>query len=258
MEYASLQRGLQILHLVQEKGRASATDISRELDVPLSTVYRYIAVLRESGFAIEVDGTLVPSERLAEGWSDISHLVRLANPILHALRTEMGMTSILAVRVHTVALCLAVAYAHPQHRISFRRGQMRSLHAGATALPLLAHAPDSIVKEVLSRGYRGYTAATLSPAQLAHELERVRTNAFAVSLGQTTAGMMGIGVPVIVNGACVASLSLVDEINTKHGTEEEIVAALKAAAADLGRKIARGEDADYGPSPWTSTTSTNL
>ncbi len=247
MEYSSLQRGLQILELVQEKGRASATEISHKLDLPLSTVYRYIAVLRESGFAIEVDGTLVPTERLAEGWSDSSNLVRLANPTLHALRTEMNMTSILAVRVHTVALSLAVAYAHPQHRISFRRGQMRSLHAGASALALLAHAPDSIVKEVLSRGYRGYTAATLSPAQLAHELERVRTNGYSISVGQTTAGMMGFGVPVIVHGACAASLSLVDEVGSKHDSEQEIVDALKSTASELGRKIMLGEEASDAP-----------
>lgn len=240
MEYGSLKRGLQILKLVQDLGRGSAADISRELGVPLSTVYRYLAIIKESGFAVEVDGGLVPSERLAEGWSDTSNLVRLAAPILHRLRAETEMTAVLAVRVHTAALSLEVSYAHAQHRISFRRGQMRSLHAGASALALLAHAPDPIVKEVLGRGYRGYTAATLGPAALAHELERIRTTRYAISIGQTTPGMMGIAVPVIANGTCIASLSLVDEIASKHADEAELVAALHAAAEELASTI--GQD----------------
>ena len=243
-EYASLQRGLQILKLVQNLGRASASDISRMLGVPLSTVYRYIGILKESGFAIEIDGALVPSERLAEGWSGTSNLVRLASPILNRLRTDTEMTSVLAVRIHTAALCLDVSYAHAQHRVAFRRGQMRSLHAGATALPLLATAPQPIIREVLTRGYRGYTSATLSPGELAHELERIRSMGHAVSLGQTTPGMMGVGVPVFSNNACIASLSLVGEARTQTAPVEVLVAALHAAAGQLSRAIAEGEYGD--------------
>lgn len=233
MAYGSLKRGLEMLKLIQDLGRGSAAEISERLDVPLSTVYRYLAIIKESGFAVEVDGGLVPSERLTERWSDSSNLVRLAAPILHRLRAETDMTVVLAVRVHTAALSLEVSYAHAQHRIAFRRGQMRSLHAGASALALLAHAPDAIVKEVLSRGYRGYTAATLGPAALAHELERIRTNRYSVSTGQTTPGMMAIAVPVFANGTCIASLSLIDEVSAKPVDEPALVEALQVAAAEL-------------------------
>lgn len=233
-EYSSLQRGIQILTLVQDQGRASAAEISELLNVPLSTVYRYINVLKESGFAIGVEGTLVPSERLSEGWSEKSNLVRLAAPILQRLRTDTQMTSMLAVRVHTAVLCLDVSYVHPQHRVAYRRGQMRNLNAGATALALLAHAPQSIVAEVLTRRYRGYTAATLDSAELIHELERIRIEGYAVSHGQTTPGMMGIGVPVFVNNSCIASVSLVDEERRHTNAREEgCVAILRAAAGQL-------------------------
>lgn len=237
----SLRRGLEILKLVQDHGRGSAAEISAELGVPLSTVYRYLATIKDSGFAIEVDGGLVPSERLAEGWSDSSNLVRLASPILLQLRVETTMTAVLAVRVHTAALCLAVVYAHAQHRISFRRGQMRGLHAGASALALLAYAPDEIVRTVLGHGYRGYTAATLSPAELAHELERIRTRRFVSSFGQTTPGMMGVAVPVIANGQCIASLSLVGEAARHSHAGEELAEPLQAAAQELVASIGKDE-----------------
>jgi DNA-binding IclR family transcriptional regulator len=240
MEYASLRRGLEILKLVQDLGRGSAAEISAHLGVPRSTVYRYLTMIKESGFAVEVDGGLVPSERLAEGWSDSSNLVRVAAPVLRQLREDLAMTAVLAVRVHTAALSLDVCYAHAQHRISFRRGQMRGLHAGASALALLAYAPDQIVRSVLERGYRGYTAATLSPAQLAHELEQIRTRQFATSRGQTTPGMMAAAVPIMMSGLCVASLSLVDEMS-RRPAGDELAQPLHAAAAELAAAIEQDE-----------------
>lgn len=243
-EYSSLQRGLQILKLVQNLGRASASDISRMLEMPLSTVYRYIGILKDSGFAIDVEGTLVPSERLAEGWSNSSNLVRLAAPILRRLRIDTNMTSMLAVRVHTAALCLEVSYAHPQHRVAFRRGQMRSLHAGATALSLLAYAPQSIIDEVLGRSYREYTAATLSSGELAVTLKRIRRDGYATSHGQTTPGMKGVGVPIFVNNSCIASLSLVDEDREGAPPQELLVSILKATAQQLADAITVDEYGD--------------
>lgn len=250
VEYSSLQRGLQILKLVQNHGRVSASDISRILGMPLSTVYRYVNILKASGFAIDVEGTLVPSERLAEGWANSSNLVRLASPILQQLRLDTNMTSMLAVRVHTAALCLDVCYAHPKHRVAFRRAQMRSLHAGATALSLLAYAPQNIVDEVLGRRYREYTAATLSSGELAVALKHVRQDGYAVSQGQTTPGMRGVGVPVFVNNSCIASISLVGEDRDGAPSTEALVGMLQARAQQLSSMISVDEYGDaFGSFP---------
>jgi len=239
-EYSSLNRGLEILSLVRSAGRMRAADLSEKLDIPLSTVYRYLAVLRESGFAVEVDGYLLPSNLLAEAGNESEHLVEYCRPVLRRMREQTTLTAILAVRIHTAAVCLDVSYAHPQHKISFRRGQVRALYAGGSAQPLLAFAPASTVREVLDTDFRRYTAATPSPSEVEQQLKRIRSDGYAVSHGHLTPGMVAVGVPVIVDGRCLCSLSLVGEtvtlanidtlVETLRGGTRELLARMPSQA----------------------------
>jgi DNA-binding IclR family transcriptional regulator len=234
--YSSLNRGLQILRLVQEAGRLRVAEIARRLDIPTSSVYRYVITLRESGFLIDVDGYIVPSARLAEHGDESSHLVRYAEPVLRRLRDQTTMSAILAVRIHTAAVCLEASFAHPKHKISFQRGQVRALNAGGSALPLLAFAPQSVVRDVLKAEIRPYTAATPNRREIEREIEHVRTAGYSVSYGHLTPGMAAVGVPVIVDGRCLCSLSLVGEAPFATPVEE-VVQLLREGARELLARI---------------------
>lgn len=239
-EYSSLHRGLKILALLQEEGRLRTGTISERLGIPLSTAYRYAAVLCKSGFAVETDGYLIPSSRLTEPGRESEHLVQYSAPVLHRLRDQSSFTAVLAVRVHTAALCLEAVVAHPRHRISFQRGRIRGLHAGASALPLIAFAPRSVLREVLGADLRRYTAATLDQAALEKEVRRIRSDGYAVSHGQVTPGMIGVGVPVLVDGRCLCSLSLVGDaqcavridelVELLNGGVQELLARMSTSA----------------------------
>ncbi|GAB2563526.1 IclR family transcriptional regulator [Leucobacter ruminantium] len=236
-QYQSLQRGLQILQIVQDRGRMLISEVSEELGIPLSTVYRYATVLKQSGFALEIDGYLIPGERLTEHSEHSPHLVSLASTVLKRLRVESGMSAVLAVRVNITAMCLAAELAHPRHRVSFSPGVVRSLYAGATALPLLAHAPDRVVRELLETELRPYTNATLTPEIVAPYLEQVRREGFAVSYGQVTPGMTGVGVPVLLDGKCLCSLSLVGGEYLGTDGLDQAVTLLKQGATELVARL---------------------
>lgn len=242
--YRSLQRGLQVLTLVQEQGRVRISEIGSQLSMPLSTVYRYVNALDNSGFAHENDGYLVAGERLAETTPDSPHLVQMAAPVLRRLRRETGLTAVLAVRVHITAVCLDVSYAHPQHRVSFGRGQIRSLYAGASALALLAYAPQKVVRELLSGDLHSYTTATLTQEMLDPYLRQVRAEGHAVSYGQITPGMMGVGVPVLVGGECLCSLSLIGEQQHLADSVGSAVEALRAGAKELVESLPSNTEND--------------
>ena len=215
-------------------------DVSKKLDLPLSTVYRYVVILRDSGFIIDIDGYLIPSDKLAEAGDDSEHIVRYAEPVLRRLRDETKMTAILAVRIHAAAVCLEASFAHPKHKISFQRGQVRTLSAGGTALPLLAFAPSSVLREVLGNEVRPYTSATPKRVDLDVELERVRTEGYSVSYGHLTPGMCAVGVPVIVDGRCLCSLSLVGEAPLAMEVGEAVKLLREGAREMLARMPSRG------------------
>ncbi|MDR2565547.1 MAG: helix-turn-helix domain-containing protein [Bifidobacteriaceae bacterium] len=235
--YQSLKRGLAILATIQDVGPMRTAEIATRLGTPLSSTYRYVSVLSEAGFAVEVDGVLVPSDRLTSPNEGPQHIVRACGPVLRGLRNLTGLTAALAVRVHTVALCLEVVFAHPQHRISFHRGQSHGLHAGGSALPLLAFAPRTIIREIAAAPLRRFTAHTPTREDLAELLPQIRRDGYAISHGHLTPGMSGFGVPLLVDGRCLCALSLIGD-STALARAEELVGALKRAAAELLARLA--------------------
>lgn len=66
------------------------------------------------------------------------HLVIFAAPLLRRLAASSGLTSLLTVRVNTLALTLDGVHAGRFGSPVFRVGETRPLYAAASATPLLA------------------------------------------------------------------------------------------------------------------------
>jgi DNA-binding IclR family transcriptional regulator len=228
----SLIRGLEILEIVQHNARMRPQGIADGLRLPLSTVYRYLKTLKATGYLIEVDGHVMPSQKLAEPDNSATHLVRYAAPALRKLSAATQMTSVLTVRVHVAALCLDSVAVHPKHRISYQPGEVRALYAGASALPLLAYAPEPVLREILDGDLRRFTSATPDREGIIRAVERTRRQGYAVSEGYLTPGMAGFGVPVIVGGKCMCAISLIGEMQSLT-RQETIVDTLKSFTGQL-------------------------
>jgi DNA-binding IclR family transcriptional regulator len=238
---SALARGLQILDLAQERGRLKAHDVARELDLPVSTAYRYLRQLREAGYLVELDGYILPSERFADpdpGHAP-AHLARSASPVLARLRQQMNASAVLTVRVWTAALCLDVSLAPTRYRrLTLHQGAVRALYAGASVTPLLAFAPPAVVKEVLNGNLRRFTSSTPSQGELRDELARIREDGYAFSHGALDPGLAAVGIPVLVDGRCLCALSVVGD-ERALAVPGPAVAALREAAAELLARIPR-------------------
>jgi len=228
----SLTRGLDILQLVRALGRLSARDISLQLDLPLSTVYRYLGPLKDAGFLVSDGPDIVPGNGLADPEEQTEQLGRYVAPILRRMRDESSMTAIMAVRVHAAAVCIEVAFAHSKHQISFQRGQVRALYAGGSALPLLAFSPHSVMSQVLEHEFRRYTSSTPTRCDIAELVENVRTQGYSYSREHLTPGMVAVGIPVNFGGRCVSSLSLVGEIHALASVKDA-VESLRSGRTEL-------------------------
>jgi DNA-binding IclR family transcriptional regulator len=228
----SLVRGLEILEIVRRNARMRPQEIADGLKLPLSTVYRYLKTLKATGYLIEVDGQLVPSGRFAEPDDGGSHLVRYASPVLKRLMAATQMTAVLTVRVHAAALCLDSVAAHPKHRISYQRGAVRALYAGASALPLLAFAPEPILRVVLDGELRRFTSSTPDREGVVKAVERTRRDGYVISEGHLTPGMVGFGMPVIVGGRCMCAISLIGDMRMLT-RQDAMLQALRSSVQEL-------------------------
>lgn len=237
--YESLRRGLQIVSLIQDHGRLTVAELAAAVSLPLSTVYRYVAALRDSGFVVDDDGHLVPGTRMAEPSDENTHLIGVARPLARRLRDLTDLTVLIVVRVHTMALCLDWAPSRRGHRIFFGRGQIRPIAAGGSALPLLAFAPQHVIDMVLGRIARGQTAASPTAEQLATLLPRIRDEQVSISRGHITPGLTSIGVPVLIGGKCLCAISLVGEDNElpTGSVLDARIEQVKVAAAEMASAL---------------------
>ncbi|EMY33302.1 IclR family transcriptional regulator [Arthrobacter crystallopoietes BAB-32] len=238
---AILSRGLALLHLVSFASGISMRELSEQSGIPLATTYRVVGQLVAAGFVVEHEGLIHAGTRMAPaGTNETPHLVEFARPSLHMAAMKSGLTAVLTVRVHTLALCLDVAASRGAQSASFRIGETRPLYAGASATPLLAFAKPDVINRVLAGSLKRYTAQTPDEATLREKLERVRAVGYDITRGEVQPLWTGIGLPVLQNNEPICCLSLVGPSSGIRETEPYL-ALLREAAAELAASLPGGD-----------------
>jgi DNA-binding IclR family transcriptional regulator len=249
MSLTSLQRGLEMLTKVTRLGPMRVDEIAAALDMPISTAYRYVKLFKEADFLYEIDGVysagLMISSR--DEQTQKQHIVEMAAPIMTRLRQSTNETVILTVRVQAAALCLERLPAGRSSMLSFYRGSVRPLYAGASATALLAYAPADVIASVQTGSMRRFTALTPSPERLGQILSAVRSSGYAVSEGEVDPFMVGVAAPVFRHGHCICVLSVAGRQSSLQGQRlDDVVEQVCAATAELGPAL----ESDAGSAAW--------
>lgn len=211
-EDTSFARGLRLLLTVADRGQVRADELSAVLEMPASSVYRYLRTLQEFGFLDRRDGRYQLGPRLLIGTgSNVSSqlLIRVGEPILQTLVDETGETALILRRIGLSAVCLTqVSSSHPL-RVEFDVGGMTPLYAGAMGRVLLAYAPAEILEEVVAAGLRPLTSHTPDEALLRASLVEVRASGTATSEGEVVSGSVAVAVPIMGQDGIVGSLAVI-------------------------------------------------
>lgn len=210
-EDTSFACGLRLILTVADRGELRADELSSVLEMPLSTVYRYLRTLTEFGFTDRRDGRYRLGPRLSIGSGSkvtSQRLVRIADPVLRLLAEETGESAIVMRRVALSAVCLHQVEAREPLRVSIEPGTMAPLYAGAPARVLLAFAPPDVLEEVVLAGLQPLTPETPTEAVLRDGLEQIVRTGFATSEGEFIGGSVAISVPIIRDDGIVAALAV--------------------------------------------------
>ena len=209
-EDTSFARGLRLILTVADRGELRADELSTVLEMPLSTVYRYLRTLTEFGFIDRRDGRYRLGPRLSIGSGSkvtSQRLVRIADPVLRLLAEETGESPLVMRRVALSAVCLHQVEARDPLRVSIEPGTMTPLYAGAPARVLLAFAPPEIIEEVVA-GLLPLTPETPTEEVLRDGLAEIVRTGFATSEGEFIAGAVAIAVPILRDDGIVAALAV--------------------------------------------------
>ncbi|HET8559607.1 MAG TPA: IclR family transcriptional regulator C-terminal domain-containing protein [Marmoricola sp.] len=238
----SFSRGLDVLIAVARNGEASVPELANELDLPQSTVYRYIRSLRDYALVEESQGVYVPGWRLmdiAGHHLTYTKLAELGGEFLRTLTYQTSETAVLAVRAGSHAICLRQSVSPLADRHAFRINQLLPLHAGAGSRVLLAYAPRAIVDITLSHLTR-YSDNTPSPERLLELLARTRREGFTLSLGEFQEGAVAVAVPVFAAAELVCSLTVAGPRERCDNDEwkRRALRLLRSAADELATALA--------------------
>jgi len=210
-EDTSFARGLRLLLTVADRGQARADELSAALEMPTSSVYRYLRTLQEFGFLDRRDGRYQLGPRLLIGTgSNVSSqlLIRIADPILRTLVDETGETAVVLRRIGLSAVCLQQVSSSQALRVELELGGMTPLYAGAMGRVLLAYAPSEILDEVLAAGLTPLTPDTPDEALLRSGLAEILVSGDATSEGEVISGSVAVAVPIMGKDGIVGSLAV--------------------------------------------------
>lgn len=234
-EDTSFARGLRLLLTVADRGEVRADELGALLDMPLSTVYRYLRTLGEFGFIDRHGGQfrLGPSLHIGTGANvSAERLIRHADAALRMLVQETGETAAVVRRIGLSCVCLHEVESDESLRVTLPPGTMSPLYAGAPGRVLLAFAPAEVLDEVLGQDLLRITGSTPTEDELRAGLGGIVMTGMAMSEGELIDGSLAIAAPLFREDGIVGAIALL-------GPAFRCDAAWQARAGRLLQEAAR-------------------
>ena len=132
----------------------SARDLADATGIPLPSMYRYIALLREMGLlvgddrgAYRLSARLITLARAAEAAESI---IEIADPIMRDLMNDCGETVILVRLIARTPVCVHRVESSHHLRATFEPGQTLPLERGASARVLMSGLSQQLRNELLA------------------------------------------------------------------------------------------------------------
>jgi IclR family acetate operon transcriptional repressor len=205
MEMKSVTRSLRILEAVAQHQPVTVGELTKLFGLPKSTVQRTLVTLAEAGWLRanrkdttrwEIGARVLAVRPAALQGSSLfaaarEPMVRLRDTVNETIHLSVPDALQCMVVVDRVDCSHAVRTFHTV-------GDTSPLHATATGRAVLAHLPKQDVEELITQGLERYSDTTpTDPDELRAELDRIRTDGYAVNRNQYRPDVCAIAAPVL-------------------------------------------------------------
>ncbi|MBU2668171.1 IclR family transcriptional regulator [Actinoplanes bogorensis] len=231
-----------LFSFTEENHTQSVNDLAAYLGAPVSTVYRYVGLLREFGILEEAERGRYQVSMRAVGLARAARaaaggVAAIARPYLDQLARETGETALIVKRIGHSVVAVDIAESHQAVRLRFERGALMSLHQGAAARLLLATMPPA-QRQAYYRAVRGTTGEIAGLPDEA-ELRAVAAQGWAESFGQVEEGIWGCSAAIFDGGEMVAALAVAGPLYRLFDTRrQDIISAVRRVADEINDDLA--------------------
>jgi DNA-binding IclR family transcriptional regulator len=239
-------------YLADSREGRSLSEISRELDLPLSSTHDLLHTMAAARIITNEDrryrlGPVALS--LAMRLTEAIDIRRIARPHLTELVERIEDDVYLAVRVNGSVMYVDRYPGKRQVQVTIRLGQPLYLHSTAVGKLYAALNPE-LEAWTLERKLPRLTEYTITdPEELARTFSQIRSKRVSISHQESFEGILGIAVPVTdsdghMHAAIHVSLLLTRALDDRLA---QLVAELQHAARGIGQEL-HGASADALPS----------
>ena len=241
---AATDRSLSVLKLFSlEKPTWTAEEVSTELQVSMSTAYRYLLALEAVGL---VTTARAGKYILGPAIIQLDRQIQLTDPLLAAARPVMQKIAEFGPDSSVVLLCrsysesvLCMHQVHtkgPQLFVSYERGRPMPMFRGATSRIILAYQPTRLLKALYAKHEKeiGDSGIGQTWEEFRAAMSKLRKAGHVVSHGEIDRGRTGIGA-VLLNEdrSVIGGLSYV----IPEGTDAKLIPFLASVIQAGAREI---------------------
>jgi DNA-binding IclR family transcriptional regulator len=211
----SLERGLDILELLGERGVVRLGEVIKELSTSRATAFRMLATLQNRGYVEHVRAERVyrlgPALRTLAARSDTASLLDLAAPAMEHLRSSTAETVNLALLRRGRIVYASILEGVHALRMAATIDQEVPVHAAALGKAILASLPaDQREAFLRPEPYRALTRRTITRRHdLEQELALTSARGYAVDDEEAEVGAACLAAPILgSDGLPVGAISV--------------------------------------------------
>ncbi|MCM3569253.1 IclR family transcriptional regulator [Neobacillus mesonae] len=213
----SVSRALDIIHIVGlNRDGIGVTEISNQMDINKSSVYRILSTLVQYGYMEQDPET--GRYKLGYKFLDISSklldsidLRSEAKPFLRELEQETNEVIHLVVFDRGEVVYIEKLEGNETLRMHSKVGKRAPMHCTSVGKAIMSHLPTSVVLEILERkGMPKHTDKTITDQDsLLKELMKVKQKGYALDMEENEYGIRCIAAPIFDHaGNVCASISI--------------------------------------------------
>jgi IclR family mhp operon transcriptional activator len=215
----ALQRGFQVLEVLNAHNGSTLTEVTRHTELPKATTYRILENLHRVGYVVrdKADGRYrltIMVRRLSRGFDDKAWLTDIARPILQ----ELGRKVVYPVSISTLYGTSMLARETTDHQSAlaldqYSAGTLLPLFKSASGKVHIAYCPDeerTTLIELLKKSADPDHKLSHDAYFIEQLIKEVREQGYALGLKQKTQAQgktSALAVPVFGAGNLLASLS---------------------------------------------------
>ncbi|MDP2514824.1 IclR family transcriptional regulator [Photobacterium damselae subsp. piscicida] len=224
-----------LIHIAASNKPLHAQQLSNETGMPISSLYRYLALLRDWNLVEENHSQNTYSAgpaalQLQRNFHTHSPLPDGVRPVLKRLQQQTGEMSAYMVPVGFNALCVDSIDSPYALRCSYEKGQSQPLIRGASAKVILAHL--SLSRQLMILAHYGITDQFEIDWWMT-ELELIKQDGFALSTSEIDPGVSGVSAPVFIGNKVAGAVSVMAPAERINSRKNKIVMCVLQAARAL-------------------------